>query len=74
MRLPHWLRCRYSRWAYYDSNKDEQGFEWRANDFWYTRRWRECIVCGHRQDEHFRTGRMGGAVPLAYDPNRVKKS
>lgn len=55
MRLPHWLRCHYSRWTTYEYEAHVLGFLYSVryepadHDFMEVRQWRECLQCGKRQ-------------------------
>lgn len=73
MRLPHWLRCRFSRWTTYEHNYAQRHVlngvpvsDWAgAAD---VRQWRECLTCGKRQDRLVHTGPLGNAVPRQPSP------
>lgn len=61
MRLPHWLRCHYSRWTTYEEHFDTLQVSNRVE----VRQWRECMTCGKRHDRHVKDGPLGPAVPRA---------
>lgn len=69
MRLPHWLRCHFSRWTTFERTYGRSGYHHGYEAGWFEAddvsvcQWRECLTCGERRERLVRRGPLGNAVP-----------